>query len=279
MTDKLLSAARERGPLIVAHRGAASGNIPCNSIPAFDAAIAQGADMIELDVTGSLDGTLYCFHPGIEPAHLLSEKRISEMHDDEVSALRFVNTDNTPTQYPVSRLEEVLTHLKGRCFINIDKYPEHPEEIIALVRKLEMEEQILIKSSVDERIIDVTSRIAPDISFMAVLYEEDRVTDKLLALKEAGKLNYGGAELVFKDSSSEFATREYIDAMHEKGLITWANAIVFSYRSVLTAGHDDDVSVSLSPDLGWGWLMDLGYDFIQTDWPLALSLYKKSRGK
>lgn len=46
--------------LIAAHRGIAGGNIPCNTIAAFDAALYQGADMIELDVAerrcGAADG-------------------------------------------------------------------------------------------------------------------------------------------------------------------------------------------------------------------------------
>ena len=47
-------------PLLAAHRGVTGGNIPCNSEAAFRAAIAQGADIVELDVSlsrsGSYDG-------------------------------------------------------------------------------------------------------------------------------------------------------------------------------------------------------------------------------
>ena len=45
--------------MIVAHRGAFGGNIPCNVIPAFEAALKQGADVIEIDVEMSADGKLY----------------------------------------------------------------------------------------------------------------------------------------------------------------------------------------------------------------------------
>ena len=56
--------------LVVAHRGVAAGNIPCNTIPAYEAALRQGADMIEIDVDMSKDGKLYIFHPGMERQHL-----------------------------------------------------------------------------------------------------------------------------------------------------------------------------------------------------------------
>ncbi len=52
--------------ILCAHRGIFGGNIPCNTIASFDFAIAEGADMIELDVTKSADGELFVFHPGME---------------------------------------------------------------------------------------------------------------------------------------------------------------------------------------------------------------------
>jgi len=48
MAMDLKQAASER-IIIAAHRGVAGGNIPCNTIAAYDAALAQGADMIEID--------------------------------------------------------------------------------------------------------------------------------------------------------------------------------------------------------------------------------------
>ena len=54
--------------LVAAHRGTWMGNVPCNTIMAFNAALKAGADIVELDVSRSLDGTLYVFHPGTEKA-------------------------------------------------------------------------------------------------------------------------------------------------------------------------------------------------------------------
>ena len=41
----LIEKAKEN-IIVVAHRGAAGGNIPCNTIAAYDIALMQGADMI-----------------------------------------------------------------------------------------------------------------------------------------------------------------------------------------------------------------------------------------
>ena len=121
--------------MIVAHRGIAGGNIPCNTIAAYDAALLQGADMIELDVAGSADGALFAFHPGMEFPHLRSERLIRDMTAEEVSRLRFVNGDGTPTDRKVNTLDEVFEHLKGRCYINVDKYWENVGPITEAIRR------------------------------------------------------------------------------------------------------------------------------------------------
>ena len=54
--------------VIAAHRGTAGGNIPCNTIAAYDIALSEGAEIIEIDVAVSNDGKLFTFHPDMEPA-------------------------------------------------------------------------------------------------------------------------------------------------------------------------------------------------------------------
>src|ERR671929_155263 len=48
-------------PLVIAHRGA-SAYAPENTMPAFELAVRQGADMLELDVQRSADDVLVVFH-------------------------------------------------------------------------------------------------------------------------------------------------------------------------------------------------------------------------
>lgn len=260
--------------MIVAHRGVAGGNIPCNNIAAYDAALSQGADMIELDVSRSTDGVLYAFHPGMEYAHLRSEKRIDGMHSSEVAACRFVNQDGVDTGLRVNTLDEAFEHLKGRCYINVDKFWEHPGPITEAIRRHHIADQVLVKAWPKEEVIRGMEEIAPDISFMALQRNRDECSEALIRRS----INYVGVEALFASEDSEFATREYVERMNAKGLIVWANSIVYNYKEVLAAGHNDDISVVGRPDEGWGWLMERGYNLIQTDWPLALKVYLQSRG-
>jgi len=259
-------------PLIAAHRGVCGGNIPCNTMESFDIALHQGADIIELDVSRSEDGKMYVFHPGMEPMHLYSPYSIKKLHSSEVERLHYVNTDRTPTQFSISRFEEVMEHLRGRCYINVDKFFMYIPELGKIIRDLHMQDQVIVKTYDSPAEFKAIEDYAPDMPYM-VITRDDHFTDELLHRK----LRYIGTEVLFSEESHGFAQRGYVDYMHERNLLVWVNAIVYNYKSVLAAGHNDDISVVGREDEGWGWLMDRGYDIIQTDWTLPLKLYMESR--
>ena len=256
-------------PLIAAHRGASSGNIPCNTWAAYEAGLAQGADIIEIDVSKSADGELFTFHPRTEPVFLHSEKLISEMTADEVRKLRFYNYDGAVTEFGVSTLDETLDQLKDRCIVNIDKFPDCPAEIAAAVRRHGMQDQVLVKTNSTEEWFKIVEEVAPDLPYMIFARNEDNVSEMLTKRN----LRYLGTESLFNTEDAQIAQPEYIEQMHKMGLKVWYNAIVFNYKTVHAAGHNDDISAAGKPDEGWGWLIDRGVDMIQTDWPGMLRQY------
>ena len=260
--------------LLAAHRGVAGANIPCNSIPAFQGALRQGADLIELDISRSSDGVLYVFHPGMEPVFLHSEKLISELTSAEVDKLYLVNQDHTPTVWTAPRLEEILQLLKGRCYINLDKFWTCPADITALVRKLGMQDQVLIKTSEDPESISRVEEVAPDLLYMVIMKNEDKLTEALLKRK----LRYVGVEALFQNEADPICQPEYIQTMRKRNLVMWANAIVYNYKAVLAAGHTDDISIAESEEQGWGWLARRGFNIIQTDWTMAADHFLHSIG-
>ena len=261
----------------VAHRGICGGNIPCNTIAAYEIALSSGADMIEIDISKTLDGKLVIFHPGMEKMHLCHEgKPIPQMTFEEVQKLRFVNLDNTPTEYGLCTLDEVFETFKGRCYINADKFWDHPKEISDAIRRHNIAEQVLVKSMPSKEVFDIMENYAPEIMFLPLLYNESKNSHEILM---NSKVNYIGAELCFKDESCEICQDEYIQMLHRDGKLIWANSIVYDYRAVISAGHNDDVSLVGNPDNGWGWLVDKGFDIIQTDWCMQMIDYLKKAGK
>lgn len=256
-----LKKLAEQKLIMVAHRGIWGGNIPCNTMAAYEIALKQGADMIEIDVDASADGQLFIFHPTMEPAHLHRQVSISELPASEVKNLRYVNVDDTETQFGLNSLDDVLENFKGRCYINIDKFCNNPVKIANAIRRHGMGGQILVKTSPEEKALSIIERYCPDIQYMCMIEAPEEIE-----LVRKYKLNYIGNEVLFKDDSSVFADRKFIEEQHRQGMLVWCNAIVYDYAHVLSAGHNDDTSLLKSPEDGWGWIAERGYDFMQTDW-------------
>ena len=260
-------------PLLVAHRGVCGANVPCNSIAAYKIALNQGADVVEIDVSKSKDGKFYVFHPGMEHVFLRSDRRIDEMTSSEVDALFLVNQDSVKTSYKVPTLSEVLSLLKDKAYINVDKFWTDVEGITEEIRRAGVEKQVIVKTYVDEKSLEAVTKYAPDFMFMPLIWAKDTVTDKLL---ENG-VNVIGAELLFDKEDCECIQDSYIKSMHDKGLMVWMNSIIYDENAVISAHHTDDGSLCGNPDDGWGWLIDKGADFIQTDWLLMLKDYINNR--
>lgn len=260
--------------ITVAHRGVFAGNIPCNTLPAYRAALESGADMIEIDVDMSRDGVLLIFHPGMEPPFLGTKKRIPDMDYEEISTLRYINYDNTPTQFGINTLSEVLEEFKGKCFINVDKFWGHPKEIYEEIKRHNMTDQILVKSAFDCKVIDVLRSIAPDVAYMPIVTKTHPHHEELL---KSG-INYVGVECLFYEDTDEVCSKEFIDRMHGDGILVWANSIIYNHKAQIAAGHSDDAAVSGDPDTSWGWLARRGFDFIQTDWTGLMTKYLDKNG-
>lgn len=271
-----LKATAEEKIIIVAHRGASGGNLPCNTLPAYETAIRHGADMVEIDVNKSADDTLFIFHPKMEKMHLNFDGDITKLADDEIRKLRYVNYDRTPTEHGLCTLDEALELMRGRCYINIDKFWDYPVEISKALRRHSMMDQVVIKTAPKKEMLSVVEEYAYEIPFLPIISRTDNGVHEYI---KSLKINYVGAELCFKEDSDEIAQDSYIEMLHKDGKLIWANSILYNYKVPLAGGHSDDISLSVDPDKGWGWLVDKGFDLIQTDWPLALSLYLEQTGK
>jgi glycerophosphoryl diester phosphodiesterase len=138
-----------------------------------------------------------------------------------------------------------------------------------------MEDQILVKSSLSDKVLNVLEEVAPEIPFMAIVRDTHDAHESLMHRS----IHYIGAEVLFKSEDCEVASPAFIEKMHKDGKLVWVNSIIYDYREQLSAGHSDDTALTESEEIGWGWLADRGFDFIQTDWPIMLIHFLKSTGR
>ena len=247
---------------VVAHRGAAGSNIPCNTIPAFDIALKGGASILEMDLFKSTDGKIFIFHTGKEPYQLNKNIDLTKLDSEEIKKLRLINVDFNPTQWGINSFDDVLEHFKGRCILNLDRIGDCIPDVIKAVERHNMKDQVLLKHAPIPSVLKIIEDVAPDYMFMPIYMEEDNAS----GIIEKMNINYIGAELVFKTEESSVIQPEYIESMKKRGKTLWGNAVLYNYKIPLSAGHTDDVSMIDDPDKGWGWLVDHGFDIIQTDW-------------
>ncbi len=273
MTFDLRASARKK-MLLVAHRGVSGGNIPCNTLVAYETALREGADMIEIDLDRTADGKLVIFHPGMEQAHLGMGERISNFPWDFVRRLHYVNIDRVPTQYGICSFDEVLERFKDRCYINVDKFWTYPREISDAIRAHGMQDQILVKAPPKPELLDVVEQFCADIPYMAVIGDESE-----LDAVRSRRINFVGSEVIFAEDTARIASREFINECHARGELVWCNSIVYNYRSVIAGGRNDDRAAEGDPEGSWGWIADQGFDLMQTDWMLASATFLKETGR
>jgi glycerophosphoryl diester phosphodiesterase len=122
--------------LIVAHRGASS-LAPENTLEAFEAAIAVGADMVEFDVRSTADGVLVAFHDPLPPV------RYDELHPRPPRLEEVVELCATRIALDVELKEagveaDVLEIVRGTSFIVTSFLPE----VVADVKRLRPEVRV-----------------------------------------------------------------------------------------------------------------------------------------
>ena len=156
-------------PRLCAHRGFNSV-APENSMPAFGAAVALGAEEIEFDLWSTKDGVLVSSHDSTLDRVSNGSGKIYEHTYEELLSLDFgIRHGEKFKGLKIPTFEEILQKFAGRVIMNIhvkiwDNEFEKPmiEEIVALIRKYDCEKHIYFMTTSD-KIIKRVMEYAPDL--------------------------------------------------------------------------------------------------------------------
>ncbi len=265
--------------LIASHRGAIGAAIADNTIESFDLALLQNTDILEMDIAMTTDDELFVIHDGMEPRLLRTDKNVQTMSADEVRQFRCYTVNQVVSSQRVPTFDEVLEHLKNKCLINLDRCWIHPDEwkkwgrIIAAIEKHNMQEQVIFKSPPEEKYRRFFSELTQPFMYMPMIEEIEDLRPFLNS-----EINLVAVEVKFSSDESPLADKTFYDSLHEKSILTWGNAIVLGEEHILSGGHDDNIALLRDPDYGWGWFALNEFDIVQTDWPLAMSMYFSQKG-
>ncbi|MCD6162058.1 MAG: glycerophosphodiester phosphodiesterase [candidate division Zixibacteria bacterium] len=132
--------------LNIAHRGA-SEYLPDNTLESFDRALAENADMIELDVRKTIDGKLVLFHdwtvniPSAGSPDTNIPKLVSHASSTKLQESCQRNG------YRLAMLDETLEHFGGRLDINIElKAGGYEKDVVDLVNEFGLVDSVIISS-------------------------------------------------------------------------------------------------------------------------------------
>jgi glycerophosphoryl diester phosphodiesterase len=252
------------------HRGA-RGMRPENTLPAFEYAIAQGADVLELDTGVTKDGVVVVSHDPLLSAPVCTGPKdhapIRELTLAEVKQYDCGGTKNPQfaEQQPVAgtrmpTLDEVLALApKGTFKFNIETKitPDHPELapppaefvrlLLAVIRKHHLESRVILQSF-DYRTLHEMKKQAPEIKLAALYVGKPK--SFLEIMKESG------ADMV--SPVYQLTTPEEVAAAHKAGfpVVPW------------TPNKPEE----------WDRLIAAKVDAIITDYPAALIAHLKKKG-
>ena len=211
-------------PRICAHRGF-NTIAPENSLPAFGAAVALGAEEIEFDIWSTTDRVLVSCHDGsLERVSDGSGKVYNHTYEELLTLDFGVKHGEKFRGLKIPTFEEILQKFAGRVIMNIhvkiwdaNFADDMMEEIVALIRKYDCAKHVYFMTTNDE-IIKKLMRYAPDIS---VCVGWDGNKEPLSIVERAIALGAPKVQL-FKP----YFNQQSVDMAHEHGILCnvfWAD--------------------------------------------------------
>ena len=231
--------------MLSAHRGYWK-DYPENSLPAIQAAINLGVDMVEFDITTTDDGVLYLLHDwGLDRltnGHGVVKKRVSGKFVnykswDELKDVRLKLYTGEVTQYKLATLREALLACKGKVLVSIDKAENIIPEMYYLVKDLGMLQQVTFKTkiqtyptpeSIKQLVANKDDQKQLVKMFTPTIFNETYESDPNIITKMQAFINEGctGFEMIyFKDSDKMLTQGITVGGKYYDNVLSWLKAI------------------------------------------------------
>ena len=139
-------------PAIIAHRGA-SAYAPENTLEAFNLAVRQGADAIELDAKLTKDGQVVVIHDSTVNRTTNGKGKVKELTLEELKKLEAgSHFDISFAGELIPTLDEVLQAVGKDIFVNIEltnyasPFDKLPDRVAEIVNKNQLNEHVFFSS-------------------------------------------------------------------------------------------------------------------------------------
>jgi glycerophosphoryl diester phosphodiesterase len=241
--------------VVVSHRGSHLKQAPENSLQSIEAAIADGADYVEMDVRKSKDGVHFLMHDST-PRRMAVDgpnQPLSELTWAEIRALQLRAPTGSPLPpTPIPTFESALKACKGRIRIYLDFKNGDRAEVTRMIRAEGMEHSVVVYDAVEAAA--EWHRLAPNLPLI--------VSPPRSALESQASwkswLERTPIEIV--DRIDPSFSPERVEAAHAAGVAVWPD----------TLGKEDTED-------RWKTVARAGADGLQTDHPEAVNAWRGRR--
>ena len=281
-TDRLLRELRNPKSdyvFVIAHRGDWR-NFPENSLEAIESAIQMGVDIVELDVHRTADGELVVCHDKTIDRTTNGKGKISELTLDYIRTRNLRAGHKVVTRFKMPTLEEALDVCKDRILINIDKGINYYDQILEMLVKRNMVDQVIIKSSKSaEAMKEFFSKNDKNMLYMPIINYNTKSWGKHEQLFEEylkSDLPFVAFEMCFNSTLPN--EKKVFNKVLKSGKRLWINSLWNSLCGGKELDLEDDAAV-VNEDKTYGKILAYGTSMIQTDRPALLIKYLESKGR
>jgi len=236
--------------VVIAHRGSHL-KVPENTLAAYENAIKEGADYVEVDLRTTKDGHLVIMHDASISRMTGMNGLIKDLNYSDISNLKLkpaVKGDSTT--YRIPEFADVLNVCKGRINIYLDFKEADVEKTYSLLKEYRMQNNVVVYLNKEEQYAQ-WKNIAPHVPLMSSLPENANISQLNNFMDEK-----------HLDVVDNAYTIDLINLVHKRKIAVWL-----------------DVQSEDEGPAKWEQALKLGADGLQTDHPEKLIKYLEGQGK
>lgn len=220
-------------PQVVAHRG--HGNEPENTLRAFRAGMAAGADRVELDIQSTADGDFVVLHDPTVDRTTNGQGKVKELTTDQVRQLDAGQGEKVPLLAEVldwARQHDVPLTLEMK-----HPLPGEAEKLVEMVRDSQLRDPWVISFKPD--FVEKVEALAPEIKTGVLVHERPLFNQALKGSGVGLGVGLAGALL------SGLAPLPLVGAVAASGLAGAAGGFALSLRSLRRKDLDRQVDMHI----------------------------------
>ncbi len=204
-------------PLVISHR-TNMGSQPENSLAGIDAALADGADGVEVDVRASSDGVPVLMHDRSLVRTTANDRPVAEVPSAELRDLRVHDPYDAADPQPIPTLEQALERVAGRALLVVEVKQPGIETAVAQVLRASGQLERCWLWSFDLDVCRAYRRVLPEVPIALLVAAGERTASaRLPELRLASD-----AELAAVSLGHPLVGTATVEAAHGLGLQVYA---------------------------------------------------------